>query len=406
MPAGQAVERISHDQQQLARSAGLLEIGDTMRFSHQLLQEYFTAIGMRAALQRGELKQMELWPLERWWERTGWEEATVFMAGLESDNPVPLIDWLVDAQPAVLLQCLDASGCRLPTVEEINRLDLKNRWAPRVDPHHERWEEAPEARNPIALALGRFGLDGRKGIGLDDQGLPDIDWVEIPGGEFLYGENKEKRQIESFRIARYPVTNAQFQAFIDGGGYQEKRWWPGFAERIKSPREPTWGEPNRPRETVSWYEAVAFCHWLSAQRGEEIRLPSEEEWERAARGTDGREYPWGDGYREGHANINETWEHAKVGSHNLGETSPVGLYPLGVSSEGVLDLAGNVWEWCLNEYEKPGQIQSEGNAARVLRGGSWFLNPVRARASARLRRFPVDRSSLIGFRVVCSAPIR
>ena len=94
--------------------------------------------------------------------------------------------------------------------------------------------------------------DPRPGVGLDANGLPDIDWIEVPEGDFLFGEKKEREFSSAFRIARYPVTNAQFQAFIDGGGYREDRWWKGLAERVEAPAYTSWSQPNRPRETGSW----------------------------------------------------------------------------------------------------------------------------------------------------------
>jgi formylglycine-generating enzyme required for sulfatase activity len=122
--------------------------------------------------------------------------------------------------------------------------------------------------------------------------LPDIDWVEIPAGPFLYGEGESQQEIhlERFQIGRYPITNSQYQCFIDAGGYEEKRWWQGL-ERPE-PKQSTWNQPNRPRTNVNWYEAVAFTRWLSVQLDQSIRLPAEQEWEKAARGMDGREYPW------------------------------------------------------------------------------------------------------------------
>jgi formylglycine-generating enzyme required for sulfatase activity len=148
---------------------------------------------------------------------------------------------------------------------------------------------------------------------------------------------------------------------------------------------------------------MAFCGWLSHQLGYEVRLPAEKEWEQAARGREGREYPWGKEYQPGYANINETY--GDVGPHNLGRTSPVGMYPQGATPEGVMDLAGNVWEWCLNEYEKPKRTERSGTEARVVRGGSWFNFHDFARASYRYFDHPVNRIVGLGFRVVCSAPI-
>ena len=155
---------------------------------------------------------------------------------------------------------------------------------------------------------------------------------------------------------------------------------------------------------MSWYEAVAYCRWLSEQLAADIRLPTEQQWEKAARGTEGREYPWGDGYRVGFANIDETRD--KAGPHSLGETSPVGIYPQGNTPEGIADLSGNVSEWCLNEREKPERTKTGGSQDRVLRGGGWNDFADFARAAYRLGHGPDDRDVSIGFRVVLCSPIR
>jgi formylglycine-generating enzyme required for sulfatase activity len=235
--------------------------------------------------------------------------------------------------------------------------------------------------------------------------LPDIDWVAIPGGEFIYGENEQQQRLtlDSYFIARYPITNAQYQTFIDDGGYEEEHWWRDL-ERQSSPVESTWNQPNRPRETVTWYEAVAFCRWLSQQLGYEIHLPTEQQWEKAARGTDGREYPWGNGYRAGFANVNE--KEKEDGPSYLVQTTAVGLYPQGASSYEVMDLAGNVWEWCLNKHDNPEDttIDAGGNS-RVLRGGAWFVSPGLARSAVRDWNPPDVRDFVGGFRVVCASPI-
>jgi formylglycine-generating enzyme required for sulfatase activity len=403
----EAIALLSNDQLDLAIAANLLEVSDTVRFSHQLLQEYFTARDLQAQVAAGTLPATALWPRENWRHRTGWEEAAVFLAGLppldapkEAADPALVIQWLADAQPEVLAQCLLESGCSEPTSQQ--RADLQRRWLPRLEPQR---EPAPEGRHTVALALGRLELDNRPGLGLDERGLPDIDWLEVPGGEFLYGENNETRYEDSFYLARYPVTNAQYQAFIDAGGYGEDRWWEGLAERPTTPTASTWPEPNRPRTDLTWYEALAYCRWLSKRLGYPITLPTERQWEKAARGTDGREYPWGDGYQAGYANVDETMGKDKDGAHSLQQTSSPGLYPQGASPYGIVDMAGNVWEWCLNEYDAPDNIELTGDKGRVLRGGSWGLAPDVARCADRDRDNPVNRSISFGFRVLCSSPI-
>jgi formylglycine-generating enzyme required for sulfatase activity len=266
------------------------------------------------------------------------------------------------------------------------------------DPH-----TSPEERLKIGDQLAGLG-DPRPGVGLDESGLPAIDWVEIPAGEFIYGEKKQQRlNLDSFYIARYPITNAQYQTFIDDGGYEDDRWWSGLERQ--SPEKSRWKQANRPRETVSWYEAVAFCRWLSQQLGYEVRLPTEQEWEKAARSKDGREYPWGDGYRAGYANVDE--KSMKAGPSNLKQTTAVGLYPQGASPYGVMDMAGNVLEWCLNKYDNPDDNAIDKTREfRVLRGGSWIGGPELARAARRGWSRPDYRIDYGGgFRVVCVSPI-
>ena len=279
----------------------------------------------------------------------------------------------------------------------------------------------PAERNIAGELLGRHPEhDTRKGVGRRSDGLPDFDWVQIPETdgqgrrEFIYQEN-ERRIEPTFWTARYPITYGQFQAFLEAkDGFANPQWWAGLAAPEAERAEP--GDQvfkfwNHPRENVSWYDAMAFCRWLTAQAqarpdllpstlqgqsGWRITLPTEWQWEKAARGQGGRQYPWGDNYQAGCANIDETYQN--VGPNYLQKTSAVGMYPHGASPYGVLDMSGNVWERCLNEYDNPDRTEAAGDARRVVRGGSWSFNSTLASALNGI--FWHLRFSDIGFRVV------
>ncbi len=157
-----------------------------------------------------------------------------------------------------------------------------------------------------------------------------------------------------------------------------------------TPQSAQWSEPTAPRETVSWYEAMAYCRWLSAKLGQPVTLPTEQQWERVARGVSGRGFAWGN---ELHSDLANT-------EGNLLRTTVVGLYPDGATPEGVLDLTGNVWEWCLNEVEQPQSIDLTSSAGRGIRGGAWGLATDYCRTSVRGLLFPYDRNHALGLRLV------
>jgi hypothetical protein len=238
-------------------------------------------------------------------------------------------------------------------------------------------------RAELGSALGLLG-DPRLGMERADR------WVDVN-----LGEHKPK-----YWLGRYPVTNCEYRAFVEDGGYENERWWnqQAWTEREKriGNKEPAAWEndqfngSNQPVVGVSWYEAEAYCRWLTEQfrtkRPEwlaedvTIRLPSGEEWERAASGGK-RKYPWG--------NQKPDERRANFGSR-LGTTSAVGIYPAGATPEGLLDMAGNVWEWSLDRDQ-------DGNLFR--RGGSWGSSAQYLVASVRWSWVrPWGRSRILGFR--------
>lgn len=247
--------------------------------------------------------------------------------------------------------------------------------------------------------------DPRPGVGLNAQGLPDIDWVEVPAGQITLEGDAGTFTVESFYLARYPVTNAQFQAFIEApDGYGNPKWWGELAERSDAPVFPEWPDANQPRENVSWYEAMAFCAWLSAKLGFTVTLPTEMQWQQAACGGNPvNAYPWGETYHSGYANIYEHVDDA--GAHNLLRTTAVGLYPQGQSQQGILDLCGNVWEWCSNINNDSLNRGPAGDSNRSLRGSAWDFEHSLARLSARGAYWPTGRHNNLGFRVCCASPL-
>ncbi|MEL7432974.1 MAG: SUMF1/EgtB/PvdO family nonheme iron enzyme [Chloroflexota bacterium] len=216
-----------------------------------------------------------------------------------------------------------------------------------------------------------------------------FDWIAIPN--------------RGYSIAKYPVTNAQYRKFIEAGGYNTERWWTndGWQQKQKDswtePRfwqDSKWNGDTQPVIGVSWFEAVAFCLWLSESTGEKIMLPTEDQWQYAAQSDDGRTYPWGNNWNRELCNNN-------VEKKGIGKTTPVTQYEgKGDSPFGVVDMAGNVWEWCLTDYdEKTNDINSSANR-RVLRGGSWnYVDTDYFRCDFRNDRDPRSRNDYNGFRL-------
>jgi len=249
-------------------------------------------------------------------------------------------------------------------------------------------------RLDIGLYLAELG-DFRPGVGVTPDGVPDIDWIDILGGRVTLKEVEESFEVEPFKIASYPVTNRQFRAFAEAqNGYRNVEWWSDI-KRSYSPDTSEWNEGNHPRESVSWYEAVAFCRWLSQRLGYEVRLPKEWEWQQAATGgVFKNEYPWGPTWNPAYCNSDES---------GLKRTTAVGMYPNGASSQCVLDMAGNVSEWCLNKFNNPKANDAiridRSDDSRVIRGGSWRNAPGVLHSANRLNVGPDLPGHFTGFRL-------
>lgn len=233
-------------------------------------------------------------------------------------------------------------------------------------------------------------------------GDPRIDskrMIVVPEGKFIMGVDGEgaespKREvyINQFEISKYPITNIEYSLFLsnNNGHMYPEDWIEG-----KIPH----GKENHPVTGVSWFDAVAYATWLSKITGDNYRLPTEAEWEKAARSSDMRKYPWGNEENKYKCNNFEL---------NIKSTSPVGIFTDGKSHYGISDMAGNVWEWCEDWYES--SIYKKGDnynpkgpidgVSRVIRGGSWMNILVVARCTYRHTELPNTRNNLSGFRLI------
>jgi formylglycine-generating enzyme required for sulfatase activity len=236
-----------------------------------------------------------------------------------------------------------------------------------------------------------------------------------PTGNVCKNERYERDELprrrvtlDAFYLDRFEVTNALFEKFVKATGHRtwaerqgESRVW-GWGKSGLQPanianaswRSPTGpvsvAEPNHPVVHVSWNDAAAYCRWAGK------RLPTEAEWEKAARGPDGRRYPWGDAWDPARAN----------GASAVKRTTPVGSYPQGASPCGAQDMAGNVWEWIADwyagNYYKTGPVRNptgpETGEFRVGRGGAWLDHPAVLGTTLRNRLLPLYTSNVMGFR--------
>ncbi|MDX9988489.1 SUMF1/EgtB/PvdO family nonheme iron enzyme [Thiothrix unzii] len=283
--------------------------------------------------------------------------------------------------------------------------------------------------------------DQRKGVTVRrvqsfSHAIPDIDWQKIDGGTFRMGFDTNEQKLNgwdddskpaqdvtlpAFHISRYPVTNAQYRCFIEAGMYENRAFWeqnlPKAAVQWLDKNKPMqsdywdddkWNLDNHPVVGVSWFEALAYSAWLNSLLVEikpegmahsaKIRLPTEAEWEYAARGVENWRYAWGNDTDASLGNYNDT---------DLGRTSAVGLFPQG-KAFGLHDMTGNVWEWTSSrnlKYADWGGKKKDwdlldADGARIFRGGSWLNTSDYVRCAIRFRFHPYFRNLDLGFRVV------
>ncbi len=239
-------------------------------------------------------------------------------------------------------------------------------------------------RNQNARRSGRSAPKGSE-VKVDLAPGVEMIFMPVPAGEFYYGEQNWPVHLNQYWIGKAPVTNAQFKAFLDAARYP-------YSEKIPP------GRDEYPVVNVSWPDAAAFCTWAAQVSGQPIRLPTEAEWEKAARGTDGRTYPWGKQEPDGrHCNFNLLYQ---------GTTPILKFSPQGDSPYGCSDLAGNVWEWTadwysssyLNQNPRANPTGAYSGQSRVMRGGSWHNEGWYIRSTYRNWDPPTERNDSLGFR--------
>jgi formylglycine-generating enzyme required for sulfatase activity len=218
--------------------------------------------------------------------------------------------------------------------------------------------------------------------------------ILVPEGPFVMGEDEMVHSITlpAFYIAKHPITNTDYLAFVAAANYRPPAHWPN--EQCPEVLG------NHPIVNISWHDALAYCHWLSAATGYHYRLPTEAEWEKAARGADGRAYPWGNDLDPTKCNCFES---------GIGGTTPVDRYASGVSPYGAVDMIGNVWEWCSSLYANVPYRADDGRedlaapGGRIIRGGSWVNHGSGVHPARRISVLPEFLAPNIGFRVARAA---
>jgi len=248
----------------------------------------------------------------------------------------------------------------------------------------------------IAFILATVVFDQEPKSGATRVNDKGIELVYVPSGSFTMGSDMNRTEqpvrkvtLTGFWIGKNDVTVEQFRKFTEAANYTF--FWAAF--------KPTWGwVDDNPMVNVTWEDARAYCKWAGGD------LPTEAQWEKAARGTDGRQYPWGKDFDAHYA-----WWSKDGTAASAGSTASVGRFPKGASPYGCLDMSGNVWQWCLDWFSEDGYdaedlkdpLGAPGGKGRAVRGGAWVINnPLMLRSSHRIGQLPTVRRHGVGFRLV------
>ena len=403
--------------------------GNEVSFWHLTFQEHLAARAIAGRPDPEQERLLFLDPAPRFY-RPEWREVVLLLAGVLHQQGRPKVDGLIKlaldrlGPEPTLATAARSAGLLGAVLRDLKPLDYQvpdAGYLKLLDEALGIFDAARSLAIPVWTRIEAADALGQSGDPRLKPGHPEH-YVAIPAGSFTMGAQKADPSktnhdpeayenegpvsdvaLDAYRIGRYPVTVTEYRRFLESGGYADPlHWTAGGPGRRQAPQR--WEEqlpfPNRPVVGVSWYEALAYCRWAGGS------LPSEAEWERAARGTEGRRFPWGTDPPNTRCNYD----------CNIGHPTPVGIYPLGTTPEGVHDLAGNVWEWTRSlwgtDWNKPGlkypydasdgreDLEAAESVARVLRGGEFGSNAWYVRCTCRNGHVPLDHGWSIGFRVV------
>ena len=359
-----------------------------IKFWHYTFQEHYAARAM------AELSDADV--PDGWWQAIKphlddhqWDEVLDHFAGCLARTERRRLNLLVERVLSTADGSLTSLARAVGVFGRILRILTVYDYQP---PARHGWQEARDR------VIDIFVLEGASQVPIDQRiaAAETLGQVGDPRIDPLAPEMLTVPGMEGVLLGRYPVTVMEYNCFIENNGYSDSQYWEEEWWNIKE--NEGWTEPggwdeqleyqNRPVTGVSWYEAGAYCNWLTARTNLSYRLHREKEWENAAANLNG-EYPWGD---------DEPYSELLNFDRDVGVPAPVGIYPAGAAPGGHLDMSGNVWEWNRNLYQ-------EGGSFRVIRGGSWINGAQYCRSTDSINDSPDNRDYNLGFRLSMSVSL-